>query len=256
MPRWPNHEIAVSRRAALWLLGACAVLWTLDVLIQEFPNHPWVRQLQLVPGWLDLPRMILPYGGLLILFVTRRVRPAEVGFTLGSAGATFFWCFVPLLGVLLGILFAALALGSLLYITGWKLPGQWLEPTAVHSLADWRAHWLRHLMWWCADAPLLEEPLYRAMPYAALLPFVGKRGAILGVAIVWSALHFYYGWPAWMIPYYFIWWGICVTWFYSNSQSLITTMLLHGFLNFIGPLLADVVILTQRDWLKQFFDLK
>lgn len=249
---WPTHEQPIRKSAAAWLLAAFLLLATWDAYVYK-ARPGFLEQLEPGPRRLAISRFVGPVLVISLLPISRRVWPREMGFTWGDPRATLAWCFGPLLLGLAAFALLALALAVLFQITGWRFPAEWLQLTAIGSMKQWQEEWPWQIYWWCLQAPLLEEPVHRAIPYAALLPFIGKRWTILALALIWSLLHWWYGWSLLNMPYYFFFWGILVTWIYSKTQSLATTITLHGVLNFIGPLLVDLTILTQRSWLKLWF---
>jgi membrane protease YdiL (CAAX protease family) len=65
------------------------------------------------------------------------------------------------------------------------------------------------------------------------------------------ALHFVYGWPLHMMPYYFLVGGVLGTWLYLRTHSLLTTLLLHGLGNLFAPVLLDLIVLEHHELLRK-----
>ncbi len=240
----PVHEHLPSRAAAWWLLGAAPVLWAVDVAIHKYA---WEQRAFASYAHMELARLAVGVCGLGLLLAARRARPEDAGVTLGRPRVTFFYvgavslaaAVVSLVGLGLGLLF--------IWATGWKVPMEWLQPISMrHPSRFWSEVW--H---WSVMAPLIEEPLYRGLPAAALERVGGRWVAVVVLAVVWAALHYLYGWGPIHVPYYLLFWGAFMTWVYLRTHSLATTILLHAGFNFVGPVLSDLVLLEYGDVIRQ-----
>jgi membrane protease YdiL (CAAX protease family) len=193
-------------------------------------------------------RAAIPLTVLLLLALTRRIELRDAGLTLGRPKVTFLWVGIPVLVAIVfgGVLFA---LGiAAIHLFGLDLPQIPLKPIAVFHLNGlWHS-----ILHWSVLAPLIEEPLYRGIPVAFLERYGGRRLALFGGGVIWATLHYIYGWGAHLIPGYFLFWGVLMTWIYLHTHSVVTTMLLHGLCNLFAPILLDLIVLEHRDLLMKW----
>jgi membrane protease YdiL (CAAX protease family) len=252
----PTHHHVPSTSAAWWLLALAPLLWTADLcllhwsrdkdrLVEAYRFQKDGREWMVsdIRPWVGPLRAAIPVTILLLLALTRRIELRDAGLTLGRPKVTLLWVGVPVLftivfgGGLLVLGIAAIHLFSL------NLPQIPLEPIfVIHRNA--LSHTILHAV---ILAPLIEEPLYRGIPVAFLERFGGRRLALLGGGVIWAALHFIYGWGAYTIPFYFLFWGVLVTWIYLQTHSVVTTILLHALCNLFAPVLLDLLLLEHRD---------
>jgi membrane protease YdiL (CAAX protease family) len=254
----PSHNHLPSASAAWWLLAIAPLLWAVDlwlfhygtnhlVLAYSFQKNGVRWDAKDIPPWVEPVRVAIPLTAVLLLALTRRINLCDVGLTPGRLRVTLFWVAFPiLLLVLLGTVLGGLGL-AVIHLFNVRLPAVELKPISLHHLNGlWRG-----ILHWCILAPLFEEPLYRGIPVAFLERFGGRWLALLGTGVIWSALHFIYGWPLPMMPYYFLIGGVLGTWVYLRTHSLITTIMLHGLGNLFAPVLTDLIVLEHHELVRQ-----
>jgi membrane protease YdiL (CAAX protease family) len=250
----PCHTHQPTRPAALWLLGACLALWPADVAVFHLARRlPRPERVVIIDGeeylvaerllWPRLVRLALAPVALAVLIAARRIDRRDAGVALGSPRATAFWALAPPLVAVAG----GLALGALAVVvvrcTGWRPPLPGVKVIAVSSV-DLLAGAVLH---WCVLPPLIEEPLYRGLPAAALERLGGRWASLVGCSLVWMGLHLAYGWPLATAPFYLLFWGAFMTWVYLRTYSLVTVVVLHGLWNLLSPILTDLVLLHDRN---------
>ncbi len=252
----PRHDYTPSRAAACWLLGTACLLWPVDLLLLRYGQSRMIKlgtftyqgivyEHWEVPLWLEAARVVPPFAAICALALTRRIRLADVGLTIGKPKVTLWWAIV-VPAIIGGVILLGIGLIILVVrVTGWSLPVHEIQPISISQ----KAFLWRGILYWCVLTPLTEESLYRGFLGLSLERLGGRWLALLGCGVVWAVLHFYYGWSAWLIPYYFGFWGVLVTWMFLQSRSLLPTLWLHGLGNLLAPILSDLLLISHPDFI-------
>ncbi len=297
----PSVDYAPTARAGYWLLGAAALLWIADLALFMYadshqayigsvtrekitqPNPgEYVRKavkynLSWFPAWEDPGRLAIPLLGLGILGLALSLTegglsPFDVGLTLGKPRITLYWFIVTTIIYLIGyLLLLGLAILAIRW-SRWSVPAELFEPTVSYRVQDL---WL-DVVHGVVMAPLIEEPLYRAIParfleapggrwlaslfpgdyrkrHPALEQHCGRWLAILGCAVIWTTLHWIYGHPLWYMPMYFVG-AIIATWIYLKCRSLLVPIWLHALFNFTAVTIPDWLRLKYPDLLPRLLN--
>jgi membrane protease YdiL (CAAX protease family) len=244
----PRLDYTPSANAGLALAAAALLLVPLDMalwerfMVQPQLHPPRTRFGKALPprdnaDWIGPLRLALPALAVGYLLLSGRVTRRDVGLALGRPRVTLFWVGFP--GLVLADVFLLAGLLGVVVVRflGWSSPGEWFGP---HLLSD-ESNFLSALWATCVLVPLHEELVYRGVLVPGLERLGGTRLALAGTGVVWTALHFLYGWYWWWMPFYALS-GALMAWVFLRSRSLVAVVALHS-LQLLGALLLDLVTL-------------
>jgi membrane protease YdiL (CAAX protease family) len=230
-------------RARLSLTGACGLLaltalcWLADALgMHVFAQLPHAyrcliyysegRQVH-VPGfWESQARLaifLVPVVGLCLVNPSWRY---VLGLTLADPLRTCRWT----LGVCAGCVAAVLLTAGGIELAFWledRAPPYRQFDVLGFDQPDQLFPLLWHMGVMC---PLFEELGYRALPVPALERLGGRRVAMIGSGLIWAVLHWHYGRPLVLAPFYFVT-SALTTWVFLRTRSLIPTIAVHAVFN-------------------------
>lgn len=184
-------------------------------------------------------RFVLCAGACGILFLTRRVRPADLGFSVRDWRSDLKWIF-RLGWIVLGAYLLLLAAAVIAIRAGWipDILREYRDFVTPEMFAD-------YLLTALLCAPVVEELVYRGFAVPTLASGFGPRGAIFVSGPVFYLLHLAYGRDPWMLHYLVAGW--ILGWAYVRCGRLWVPVLLH--------LLGNVLMGLEDAFLLFFPDL-
>src|SRR5262245_22070452 len=133
---------------------------------------------------LGLARLLVPLAGLAVLALLAKEPAATLGLRLRPTPSLRWWAVTTAI-----LLVVSVAIGTLYFLTLWATGTTITVALHAHSWDDVPAAALRI----CARYPLVEELVYRGVLVPALVPTVGRWGAVLGSGLAFAFLHHLYG---------------------------------------------------------------
>lgn len=160
-------------------------------------------------------RWLLAGAAVLLLGAVARGRWEALGLSLRLRPSRRFW----LIAVLLVAAGAALLMGAfLLYLQ--STGGRFAPLGLFRRRADFWPWALRLVV----SFPVIEELIYRLVVCVALLPWIGRWGAVMVSGVLFAALHVRYGVPAAnnMAA------GFLFAWAFVRSENIAVPLVLHA----------------------------
>jgi membrane protease YdiL (CAAX protease family) len=250
-----NHvgRQSLSVSGAIGLLAASAACWAADVgtmVAFRYVPHEYYclmirsgdRVLHFSSFWESLTRLGIAVLVILLLIAWNPGLRPILGMTLADLRRTALWTALACFGCV-AIVFGFAASVELFYgLSG--SPAPWLHYdvlTFYHPDRLYPVLW--HLVVMC---PLIEETSYRALPVPALERLGGRRVALVGSGLIWAALHWFYGLPWAMAPFYFCT-SALTTWLFLKTRSLLPSLALHAMFN-LTVVLAWYCVALKAVW--------